>query len=103
MLVEPWALDDRGANIGAWGAAAKKRGVKVSRSKQEQAAWEAVHGAEADPVVFQRDILPHLRDVPLTVMAEAAGLSEQYCSFIRRGIKSPHLRHWSALQNIGSW
>jgi hypothetical protein len=79
--------------------AAKQRGAKVSRSKREQAEWEAEHGTEADPAVFRREILPHRQDVPLSVMAmaRATGLSEQYCSLIRRGMRVPHTRHWEAL------
>ncbi len=66
---------------------------------QEQAVWEAEYGTDADPEVFRREILPHLQFVTFGVMAKATGLSEGYCSFIRRGIKIPHHRHWSRLRD----
>ena len=34
-------------------------------------------------------------------MAEATGLSAGYCSFVRRGQKVPHRRHWWALAALG--
>ncbi len=49
---------------------------------------------EADPEVFRREILPGLQAVSLGTMARATGLSEGYCSFVRRGIKVPYQRHW---------
>ncbi len=64
---------------------------------QDQAAWEAEHGTEANPEMFRREILSRLQDVTLSVMAKATGLSEQYCSLIRRGRYVPHARHWAAL------
>ncbi len=67
---------------------------------QEQAAWETEHGSEVDPEVFQRDILPKLQGVSLGTMARATGLSEQYCSLIRRGFYIPHARHWTALREL---
>ena len=56
-------------------------------------------GADSGP--FARDVLPRLRAVPLRHMAEATGLSEGYCSFVRRGQKVPHRRHWAALTQVG--
>jgi hypothetical protein len=43
------------------------------------------------------DCLPGLQAVSLGAMAEATGLSEGYCSFIRRGLRMPHRRHWSVV------
>ncbi len=34
------------------------------------------------------------------VMAEATGLSQGYCWFVRRGQKVPHRRHWAALARL---
>lgn len=56
---------------------------------QDQAAWEAEHGTDADPEALRREILPHLQGVSLSRMAKATGLSEQYCSLIRRGLTLP--------------
>lgn len=82
------------------GELAKRRATKLVQRMNDQAAWEAEHGTEADPEVFHQEILPHLQWVTLRVMAEATGLSEQYCSLIRRGIKTPHQRHWESLKAL---
>ena len=82
------------------GQAKEKRGRKNSQHMQDQAAWEAEHGTDADPEVFRREILPHLQGVSLGVMAKATGLSEQYCSLIRRGNHVPHRRHWTPLAKL---
>ena len=76
----------------------RQRGAKVSQRQREFRQWDAVHGGEADAEVFRREILPGLQKVSIGAMARAAGLSESYCSFIRRGIKIPHQRHWNALR-----
>lgn len=82
------------------GQAKAKRGRKNSQHMQDQAAWEAEHGTEADPEVFRREILPHLQKVSLGRMAKATGLSEQYCSLIRRGLYVPHPRHGELFRNV---
>lgn len=79
---------------------AKRRAAKLVQRMQDQAAWEAEHGIEADPEEFQREILPTLQEVSLGAMAKATGLSVQYCSLIRRGLNVPHVRHWEALKDI---
>lgn len=97
MLAE---LRAAGRDPSRGGEARKKRGQKNSQHMKDQAAWEAEHGIEADPEVFRREIRPQLQEVSLGVMAKATGLSEQYCSLIRSGLKVPHARHWSALRNF---
>lgn len=82
------------------GEVAKRRGAKNSQRMKEQKSWEAEHSTEADPEMFRRDILPKLRGVSLGVMANATGLSQQYCSQIRRGLKMPHEQHWEAFQRL---
>lgn len=67
---------------------------------REQAAWEAEHGTDMDLEVFRQEILPQLQEVSLGVLATATGLSEQYCSLIRRGLYVPHRRHWPNLATI---
>ncbi len=79
---------------------AKRRAAKLVKRRQDQAAWEAEHSAEADPEEFQREIQPYLQGITLGAMAKATGLSEQYCSLIRRGLKVPHRRHWEQLQHL---
>lgn len=78
--------------------ARKLRGAKNSQRMQEQKVWETEYGTDADPDVFTREILPKLHGVSLAKMAEATGLSQQYCSTIRRGLKVPHFRHWHSLE-----
>lgn len=58
-----------------------------------------IRGANApvDRGLFAEEVLPMLLEVSLDAMAQATGLSKGYCSFIRRGIKTPHPRHWDAL------
>jgi len=82
------------------GQAKAKRGGKNRQHMRDQAAWEAEHGMEADPEVFRREILPPLQGVSLGMMAKATGLSQQYCSLIRRGKYVPHQRHWAALARL---
>lgn len=69
---------------------------------QEQAAWEAERGTEADPEEFWREILPHLLGGSLGVMAKVTGLSHSYRSLIRRGQYVTHQRHWTALRGLFS-
>jgi hypothetical protein len=47
--------------------------------------------------VFGRDVLPAIASVPLVVLRERTGLSIRYVSLIRRGLRVPHRRWWSAL------
>ena len=83
------------------GEVAKRRAAKLVQRMQDQAAWETEHETEADPEVFRREILPHLQDITLSAMAKETGLSEQYCSLIRRGKYVPHSRHWPNLRHLG--
>jgi hypothetical protein len=84
------------------GDAAKKWGAKTSQRKRELAAWEAEHGgAEVDEAVFTNEILPRLQGLSLSALAAATGLSQQYCSLVRRGIRIPHRRHWESLRTLG--
>ncbi len=74
-----------------------QRALEIVKRIQDQAAWEAEHGIEADPEVFQREILPHLQRITLGAIASATDLSVQCCSVIRRGRYVPHSRHWAAI------
>jgi DNA-binding winged helix-turn-helix (wHTH) protein len=51
-----------------------------------------------DALVFTRDILPLIRNEPVTILAEATGLSYGYCYQIKTGQHVPHRRHWEALR-----
>lgn len=82
------------------GDAGKARGQRNAAHVDAVVRWEREHGPESDSERFTRDILPMLQDVPLRAMAAATDLTEGYCSFIRRGLKVPHRRHWKALTLI---
>jgi CRISPR-associated endonuclease Cas1 len=73
------------------GAAAFKRGRSVSAQLRVSRAWD---GPLPVPETFTREILPLIRDVPLSQLMEATGLSLRYVSMIRRGERVPHPRHW---------
>lgn len=87
------------------GAAGRKRGERNAAHVAAVERWRREHGAAerdvtANPHAFACDILPGLQSVPLRVMADATGLSESYCSFVRRGQKVPHRRHWTTLARL---
>jgi hypothetical protein len=50
--------------------------------------------------MFRREILPKLRDVPISALMQATGLSRPYCAAVRSGRKIPHPRHWDALKAV---
>jgi CRISPR associated protein Cas1 len=70
------------------------------RVQEGLARWRDQGGGRRDPELFQKEILPHLREVPLSELMEATGLSEPYCSRIRRGRVVPHVRHWQVLMAL---
>ncbi len=86
------------------GVAGRKRGERNGAHAAAMARWERERegGEPTDLDTFVRDILPRLRGVSLRVIAEATGLSEGYCSFVRRGQKVPHRRHWPVLMQLGT-
>lgn len=78
--------------------ARSKRRHSLLAAKAAEAAW-ASNGA-ACAVTEQRlheVVLPALREVSLTDMQRATGLANSSCSRIRRGLMTPHPRHWEAL------
>jgi hypothetical protein len=50
--------------------------------------------------VFVEEFLPGIQNVSINDLANATGLTPGYCSFIRRGLKIPHQRHWAALRTL---
>jgi len=76
--------------------AAAKRGATTAKRKRELREWEEKHGTLLDLSAFDREILPLIRNVSLTELARATGLSRRYVSVIRRGEKVPHPRHWTS-------
>lgn len=81
--------------------AAAKRGHSVSVNNRASQEWNR-NNERIDHETFTSQILPLLHDVPLSVMVEVTGLSKGYCSFIKRGIKIPHERHWDSLRCLVS-
>lgn len=77
-------------------AAERRAATNVSR-KRHAREWDETHGKLVDLSAFQRDILPHIQDIPLSRLQRATGLSLRYLSLIRRGERVPHPRHWQAL------
>jgi hypothetical protein len=81
------------------GTAATKRSESVSRNNTLTATWRPGQTPH-EPIDFATDILPLVADIPLPAIAKATGLSESYCSVIRRGIEIPHERHWEKLWSL---
>jgi hypothetical protein len=82
---------------GHGGRAAQLRGAKNAAHQKAVKAW---NGERPESEVFTAEILPGLRDIPLSALADATGLSEHYCSLIRLGKRVPHPRHWEKLRTI---
>jgi CRISPR-associated endonuclease Cas1 len=78
--------------------AAARRGASTAKRKRELAQWEQQHGKLVDLSAFEREILPLIREAPLSQLVSATGLSLRYCSQIRRGERVPHPRHWEAFR-----
>ena len=57
------------------GQAAEKRSAATTNRKAELAAWEQQYGKLLDLSVFEHDILPQIRQVPLSQLVKATGLS----------------------------
>lgn len=83
------------------GDAGKSRGHRNAKHHAAVVAWEHEEIEKPKPEQFTRTILPMLQGVPLSKMAKATGLTEGYCSFVRRGLKVPHRRHWQTLAKLG--
>jgi hypothetical protein len=85
------------------GPAAEKRRAIMKQRRKEELEWDAEHAeTEIDQVVFVNEILPRLKGVSLSRISSVTGLSQQYCSLIRRGLKVPHPRHWQSLGSLNS-
>jgi hypothetical protein len=82
------------------GQAARKRGQVTADRKREIADWEARYGQLVDLSAFEREILPLIREVPLSQLVRATGLSLRYVSQIRRGERVPHPKHWDSFRDV---
>lgn len=84
-----------GTDPSQMGAAAEGRRLIMKQRRREEAEWEAEHtDMEIDEAAFANEVLPRLQGLSLSVITAHTGLSQQYCSLIRRGLKVPHPRHW---------
>jgi hypothetical protein len=84
------------------GEAARKRSQNVSRQNLASRAWDRENTERPGEKLFREQILPVLQSVRLGEMVNATGLSVDYCSKIRRGLKVPHPRHWEALRSLAT-
>ena len=82
------------------GVAAAKRAAKVGAENRKSGEWNRRNRSRPESDEFRRQILPLLGSVTLKDMARATGLSIDYCSKIRRGLKVPHPRHWPSLRSV---
>jgi CRISPR-associated endonuclease Cas1 len=80
------------------GHAGYERGRKNTKHMRAAIEWGRKHERMIDEREFRDVILLRLQNVPLGVMAKATGFSVAYCSFIRRGLRVPHPRHWESLR-----
>ena len=107
---EPWLseghlrlarLRKEGSDPAHGGQAARKRAEKMLAENGKSAEWDRVN-ARPDAARFREEILTGLQNVPLRAMAEATSLSLDYGSKIRRGLKTPHPRHWPVLAALAA-
>lgn len=93
-------LKAEGRDARATREARRKSSIATARTNREIAEWEAKHGSDFDPEIFEKEIAPRLEDIPNNELVEATGLSVNYCSKIRRGETVPHARHWEAIRRV---
>jgi hypothetical protein len=84
------------------GEASRRRGTTMARRQRERREWDAASdGAPADPRIFECEILPLIRELPLSDLVRGTGLTHGYLSQVRRGERVPHPRHWANLRSAG--
>ncbi len=92
-------LRQEGVDPAHGGEAARKRGQSNREHQNAVAEWNAQND-RPNREVFETEILPTIQDVSLNRISAATGLSVDYCSKIRRGLKTPHPRHWAAFRAL---
>ncbi|MEX0983921.1 MAG: CRISPR-associated endonuclease Cas1 [Actinomycetota bacterium] len=76
-------------------AIAKER--ETSREKSlAMRAWEREHG-RGDPEVYEREILPRIRELTVPQLMRLTGLSQFHCWKVRKGDRRLHARHWGGI------
>jgi CRISPR-associated endonuclease Cas1 len=98
LTANQW-VDRIGADPTHGGSAGTARAATNVARKRQIREWDTRHGKLVDLSAFERDILPLIREVPLSRLQRATGLSIRYVSLIRRGERTPHPRHWKAFLN----
>ena len=83
------------------GDVAKKRGASVSRHQHDARRWNETN-ERPEPSLFEQEILPLIRELPLSNLVRATGLTHGYLSQVRRGLRTPHPRHWPALRHASA-
>jgi hypothetical protein len=65
--------------------------------------WEAAHpDVVGDPAYYAQVIQPRLRELTLSLIERALGVSNASASRIRSGSLTPHVRHWPVLAALGT-
>jgi hypothetical protein len=93
-------MRSRGDDPAHGGAAGQKRSASISRQNLLSADWSRQNSERPRVDDFAKTILPGLQLATLQEMANATGLSLDYCSKIRRGLLIPHPRHWDGFRSI---
>jgi CRISPR-associated endonuclease Cas1 len=80
------------------GQAGRRRAEAVANGKRESLRWDEQNKKPSNSEF--ETIRSSLMAVTVGAMSRTTGLSPGYCSMIRRGIKTPHPRHWEALTEL---
>ena len=100
-LVKLTELRAEGNDPAHGGEVGRKRGRTNSEWAKKRKNWEAVHGnGYQERGRFVKEILPALKEIPLTKIMAATGLSKRYASMIRRGLDIPHPMHNESLERL---
>jgi hypothetical protein len=94
-----------------WATPADRRGSEVTAARRSaanakhrlaQQQWEMEHEGEMfDREWYLREVLPGLKGVSLTVIANTTGMSTSTASKVRAGRRLPHPRWWGRLSALG--
>jgi CRISPR-associated endonuclease Cas1 len=81
-------------------AGGKRSAIAIQRHAEALAATgrERITSEERDK--FRHEVLPLLSNVTVGTLSRVTSLSKTYCSFIKRGLSTPHPRHWRALKRL---
>jgi ribosomal protein L37E len=78
--------------------ARRKRIEKAREMSLAARAWEREHGPMADPMVYEREILPKIQAMTVRRLVALTGLSEYYVWRVRKGEKRLHARFWDQIE-----